>query len=207
VKTLRLAALGAVTLALAAAAPPASAGVLVETAQSCDAQSLSQPFARFGDFASYTPVPGGSFEDGSDAWALTGGGKVVSGNESFNVHSAADSRSLYLPAGATATSPAMCVGLTEPTLRWFQKSSGSLLGLTSAMTVEVLFEDSLGQTVALPIGAGILSTKWQPSLPAVITASLLPLLPDEKTAVAFRFRAVTGSWNVDDAYVDPYGRR
>jgi len=207
VKTLKVAAIGAVTLALVAGATPASAGVLVQTAQSCEAQSLSQPFARFGDFADYTPVPGGSFESGSQAWTLAGGARVVSGNEAFDVRSAADSKSLYLPAGASATSPAMCVGLTEPTLRWFHKSSGSLLGLTGAMTVEVLFEDSLGQVVALPIGAGLLGTSWQPSLPAVVTASLLPLLPDQKTAVAFRFRALSGSWNVDDVYVDPYGRR
>jgi len=207
VKTLKIAAIGAVTLALVAGATPASAGVLVQTAQSCDEQSLSQPFARFGDFANYTPVPGGSFESGSQAWTLAGGARVVSGNEAFNVRSAADSKSLYLPAGASATSPAMCVGLTEPTLRWFHKSSGSLLGLTGVMTVEVLFEDSLGQVVALPIGAGVLGTSWQPSLPAVVTASLLPLLPDQKTAVAFRFRALSGSWNLDDVYVDPYGRR
>jgi hypothetical protein len=29
----------------------------------------------------------------------------------------------------------------------------------------------------------------------------------EIVAVAFRFRAVTGTWNVDDVYVDPYQRR
>jgi hypothetical protein len=194
-------------MAMAGFAPTASAGLLVSTAESCDAQTFSQPFARFGDYASYTPVPGGSFESGAAAWSVTGGAKLVSGNETYYVRSKSDARSLYLPAGATATSPAMCVGLTEPTARWFQKQSGSLLGLTGAMTVEVLFENSLGQVVSLPIGAGLLGTGWQPSLPAVVTASLLPLLPDQKTAVAFRFRALTGNWNVDDVYVDPYGRR
>jgi hypothetical protein len=202
------AALATSTIAVIAALAPsaANAGLLVSTATSCDAQTFSRPFAQFGDLANYTLVPGGAFEAGQPAWSVTGGAKVVSGNESFKVRSAGDSRSLYLPQGATATSPAMCVGIEHPTARWFAKSSGSLLGLTGSMTVEVLFEDSLGQTVSLPIGAGVLSTSWQPSLPGVVSASLLPLLPGQKTAVAFRFGAVTGSWNVDDVYVDPYAK-
>jgi hypothetical protein len=195
--------------ATALATPAANAGLLVRSATSCDAHVLSTPFAAFGDLASYTPVPGGSFEAGAQPWALTGGAKVVAGNEPFHVNNAGDSRSLYLPAGATATSPAVCVGINEPTLRWFSKQSGGgLLGLslTNVMDVEVLFEDSLGMVHAVPIGAGLLSSRWQPSLPAVVVANLLPLLPGDTTAVAFRFRAITGAWNVDDVYVDPHTR-
>jgi hypothetical protein len=194
------------TAIVAAGAPAASAGVLVKTTTNCGSETYSQPFARFGDTNRYTPLPGGSFEPGDSAWTLSGGAKLVSGNESFAVRSTADRNSLYLPAGAVATSPAMCVGLDHPSIRWFAKQSGSLLGLTGSMTVEVLFEDSLGQVLALPIGAGLLSTSWQPSLPGIVTANLLPLLPGAKTPVAFRFRAVTGNWNVDDVYVDPIQR-
>lgn len=190
----------------AIAAPAANAGVLVSTAQSCDEQQFSSPFSRWGDNATYTPVPGGDFEAGSDAWTLSGGAKLVSGNESFKVGGSTDSRSLQIPAGGVATSPAMCVGLQEPTIRWFQKQA-SLLGLTGAMTVSVLTETSLGLVVETPVGAGLLGTSWSPSLTGVIVTNLLPLLPDDKTAVAFRFRAVTGTWTVDDVYVDPYQRR
>jgi hypothetical protein len=194
------------TAALVLAAPAANAGVLVQTATSCSSETLSQPFARFGDLSHYTLVPGGAFESGEPAWTVTGGARVATGNESFNVHGASDAHSLYIPQGGSATSPAMCVGIDHPTARWFAKSSGTLLGLTGSMTVSVLFEDSLGQVLELPIGAGLLSSSWQPSLPGVISASLLPLLPGQETAVAFRFRAVTGNWNVDDVYVDPYSR-
>jgi hypothetical protein len=197
---------GVIVALSAIAVPSADAGVLVKTAESCSAETLSTPFARFGDTNQYTPVPGGSFEAGAQAWTLTGGAKIVSGNESYFVRSSSDRNSLYLPAGATATSPSICVGLSEPSLRWFGKQSGSLLGITGAMTVSVLFEDSLGQVLEAPIGTGLLSTSWQPSVPALVTANLLPLLPGQKTAVAFRFRAVTGNWNVDDAYVDPFTR-
>jgi hypothetical protein len=197
----------AAVIALAAVmAPAANAGLLVQSAQGCATAPFSKPFSQFGDNFNYVPVPGGSFEPGSAGWATTGGARVVAGNESYYVRAASDSRSLYLPQGATATSPAICVGLTEPTVRWLAKSSGSLLGLTGAMTVEVLFEDSLGQVLALPVGAGLLSSRWQPSIPGVVIANLLPLLPGDQTPVAFRFRAVTGNWNVDDVYVDPFTR-
>jgi hypothetical protein len=205
-KVRTLVASGAILALAAVAAPAANAGLLVQSAQGCDTQQYSKPFAKFGDAFDYTPVPGGSFEKGSPAWTVTGGAKVVTGNEAFKVRSATDAYSMYIPQGGTATSPSMCVGIDHPTARWFAKSSGTLLGLTGSMTVSVLFESSLGQTLELPIGAGLLSSSWQPSLPGVISASLLPLLPGQHTAVAFRFRAVTGNWNVDDAYVDPFAR-
>lgn len=195
------------TTALAAiSAPAANAGLLVSSAESCDAQQLSNPFSAWGDNADYTPAPGGSFEPGQKAWTLSGGAKVVSGNEKYNVRSDSDSRSLSIPAGGVATSPSMCVGLSEPTIRWFQKQS-SLLGVTGSMTVSVLTETSLGVVTETPVGAGLLGTSWSPSLTGVVATNLLPLLPDDKTAVAFRFRAVAGTWNVDDVYVDPFARR
>jgi hypothetical protein len=196
----------ATTAVAAIAAPAASAGLLVTTAESCDTQHFSQPFSRWGDYSNYTPVPGGSFESGAKPWTLTGGAKVVSGNESYHVNSPTDSRALSLPAGSTATSPSMCVGLGEPTIRWFAKNS-SLLGLTGSMAVTVLTETSLGVVTETPVGAGLLSSSWNPSLPGVVVTNLLPLLPGDKTAVAFRFRPITGNWTVDDVYVDPYMKR
>jgi hypothetical protein len=197
---------GVVIAALAASATPASAGVLVSTARSCSQNVMSQPFSGFGDRAYYTSVPGGSFESGAPAWTLSGGAKIVSGNEPWRVGGSSQSRSLSLPPGATATSPAMCVGIGEPTLRYFAKSS-SLLGLTGAMTVEVLTETSLGLVVPVPLLPGVLTNSWKASLPTPVIANLLPLLPGEKTAVAFRFHAVTGTWGLDDVYVDPYKTR
>jgi hypothetical protein len=192
-------------LAIAAiAAPAADAGVLVASANGCPTQTLSKPFSQWGDGNSYFLAPGGAFESGDAAWTLGGGAKVVSGNEPYKVHEGDDSRSLYIPAGGVATSPTVCVGISEPSIRWFAKQQ-SLLNLTGAMTVEVGFESSLGVVVWAPVvGAGILNPTWNPSLPGIVEASLLPLLPGDKTPVQFRFRAVTGNWTVDDVYVDPY---
>ena len=199
-----LVAAGAAIAAFAASPTPASAGVLVSTARSCSQNVLSQPFSGFGDRAYYASVPGGSFESGAPAWTLSGGAKVVSGNEPWSVGGGA--RSLSLPAGATATSPAMCVGIGDPTLRYFAKAN-SLLGLTGAMTVEVLTETSLGLVVGVPLLPGVLTNSWKPSLTTPVVANLLPLLPGQKTAVAFRFHALIGNWGLDDVYVDPYKTR
>jgi hypothetical protein len=202
--------LAAILLTAAAAVVPASsaqAGVLVESATSCSSETLSQPFARWLDPARYTLVPGGAFEAGQPAWSVAGGASVVSGNETYFVHGAADSRSLRLPAGASATSPAMCVGLGEPTLRFFGKLSGG--GLLSSLRVEALVEDQLGLVKSVPLivlGGG--GASWSPTLPSLVVANLLPLLPGATTPVAFRFTPVgAGTWSVDDVYVDPWSSR
>ncbi len=63
--------------------------------------------------------------------------------------------------------------------------------------------------MALPIGAALAGThrSWQPTLPTVVVANLLPLLPGEQTPVAFRFTPVgSATWTIDDIYVDPKRR-
>jgi hypothetical protein len=194
--------------ALAFGAGTANAGVLVNSAGSCDDQSLSQPFAPWLDLASYTPLSGGDFESGAAGWALAGGSAVAGGNESNYVAGGADTKSLTVPSGGSATSPTMCVGIEHPTVRFFAKrNSGGLLGL-STMRVDVLFENNLGLVESLTIGVVTASSSWQPTLPMTVLASLLPLLPGEHTPVAFRFTSLLGgNWSIDDVQVDPYSRR
>src|SRR5690242_5282337 len=115
----------AAVVATCAFAAPAHAGVLTTTATNCDDSALTQPFARYGDRASYKSV--GSFEGGTGGWVLNGGAKVVAGNESAYVGGAGDAKSLLLPSGASATTPEVCVGLDEPTLRFFTRKNSGLL--------------------------------------------------------------------------------
>jgi len=186
---------------LAAGAPSASAGVLVASAPNCSPQPTSQPFARFGDSGLYQLAPGGAFESGSPSWSLSGGASVVSGNETYQVHGATDLRSVKLPPGASATSPVMCVGIEHPLARLFAKNNSALV---STLSVEVIFETSLGLKASLPIGVLLPSGQWKPSPKLLVLANLLPLLPGEHTPVQFRVRSVgLGTWWVDDFYVDP----
>ncbi|HVF77566.1 MAG TPA: hypothetical protein VNA28_04665 [Solirubrobacteraceae bacterium] len=189
---------------LAVGASTASAGVLVASAPSCDDQSLSKPFAPWLDYADYTPLPGGNFEGDMSNWSLSGGAAVANGNAPQHVGGADDASSLALPAGGSATSATLCVGLTHPTVRFFAKRRS---GMLSTLKVDVMFELFDGSVVTLPIGAVANGGNWQPTLPMLVVANLLPLLPGEHTPVAFRFTATGGNWSVDDVYVDPYYRK
>jgi len=190
-------------LAALATAPAANAGLLVASATNCEEQVLERPFARWLDPLSYHLIPDGGFEANAAGWDLSGGARVVAGNEPFYVHGAGESKSLSLPRGSVATSPVMCTGIHKPFMRFFAKSSAGLLSL-STLSVEVLFETSAGRVASLPVGVVLPNTKWQPTLPLPVLASLLPLLPGEQTPIAFRFRPLGGAtWTIDDVYLDP----
>ena len=200
----RLAVLAAVAIGTVAALPStASAGLLVESAPSCDPQPTSKPFARWGDNRNYMLAPGGSFEQGTPGWNLRGA-SVVSGNESYFVGGSSDRYSLRIDGGETATTPEICVGLEHPVVRLFARNNRLLL---SAMSVEVIATTSLGLKVAVPVGVVLPRSSWRPTPAYLVVANLLPLLPGDYTPVAFRFRAIgAGSWWIDDFYVDPRRR-
>src|SRR5438067_13310079 len=111
-------------LALVAFAAPAQANLLSILPGSCGSQQESQIFSRWGDNNNYFLLTGGSFE-GAQSWVRSGGAGSVAGNESFYVHGSADQNSLSLPAGSSATSPAVCTSIYNPTLRLFVRNTGS----------------------------------------------------------------------------------
>ena len=188
-------------------AAPASAGILTASERDCGDETLTQPFAQFGDRANYKLVRNGSFETGTGGWTLVGGAKVVSGNEPWKVGGSDDGKSLVLPAGSTAISPVSCVGLAEPTMRFFvKKNRAPLLGI-STLAVSVYVKTSLGVTVPVPVGVVLANGQWKPTPPMLIVANLLPLLPGDRTPVAFQFTPLLGDWQIDDVYVDPYRSR
>lgn len=195
------------TAALAAGASTANAGVLVASAPDCDAQSMQKTFLPWLDVADYTALSGGDFEGAGNGWSMTGGAAIGDGNEPYHVGSTDDAHSLSLPAGASATSPTICVGLSHPTVRFFAKrQSGGSLSLSS-VRVDVLFETSTGSVTSLPIGSAGNGGSWQPTSPMLVVANLLPLLPGERTPVAFRFTAEGADFSVDDVWVDPYSKK
>jgi hypothetical protein len=194
------------TIASAAFASTASAGLVTASATSCDDPQLEQPFARWGDNASYKALGDGGFEAGAQGWTLSGGAYVTSGNESYYVGGGEDRRSLVLPGGSRAVSPFTCVGLNEPTLRLFAKRR-SLLSTT--LLVEMQVQTSLGLSLWLPVLPGDLGgSSWHPTVAMPLVANLLTLSATDRTPVRFRFSPLLlGSWQIDDVYVDPYRMR
>src|SRR5918992_3251937 len=136
-----LIAAAAAVVAAMAFASTASAGILTASERDCGDETLSRPFAPWGDRANYKLVAGGDFEAAHAGWTLRRGAGRVGGNEPWKVGGASNDTSLRLPAGSTAISPVACVGLEEPTLRFFARKQRGLLS-TLAVTVHV--ETSLG---------------------------------------------------------------
>jgi hypothetical protein len=199
-KLTRFASLTAVVVGALAALPSTAGAVIVERAPSCEPQPTSQPFAKWGDRRDYVLAPDGSFEAGAAGWELRGA-SVVPGNESYYVGGRSHSKALKLDGGETATSPEICVGLEHPTIRLFTRNNRFLL---STLTVEVIVRTSVGLKLPVPIGLVLPHNPWKPSPSFLVVANLLPLLPNNYTPVAFRFRAIgAGSWWIDDFYVDP----
>lgn len=192
---------------LAAVPSAASAGVLVQSAPSCDNGATSQPFSQFGDDNDYFLAPAGSFEDGANGWTLNGG-RVVNDQEPWQVGGDDGTHALNIPAGRSVVSPTMCVGIEHPTMRFFaHRSGGGLLAATSQLLVTARVETSLGLVLEVPVGTLTTltnGTKWNKTPTQIVLASLLPLLPGEHTPIQFRFTAVgTSAWVIDDVFVDP----
>lgn len=182
--------------ASAALATSAEAGVVTRSATDCGDPELSQPFTRWLDSSYYKLVD--DFETGAGGWTLTGGARVVDGNAPQRE----GARSLLLPAGSTATTPPVCVGLDEPTLRYFSRQGS---GLVAPLTVTVQVQLSLGAWVTLPVGTDA-GGAWGPSPVHPVVANLLTLSRSDKTAIRFKFAPAGGSWQIDDVFVDPRNR-
>src|ERR1700739_3172575 len=122
-RSILLGATSALTLG-ALVAPVSQANPLSLLPGSCGNQAESQPFAPWGDFNYYTPVPGGTFVAGTP-WALSGGAALSPDSGTLVVAGVSDSKSLSLPAGSSAISPANCTSIYHPTVRAFVRNTGS----------------------------------------------------------------------------------
>jgi hypothetical protein len=186
----------AAALAWLAATPSSRASTLTS---SCTYGAASRPFVPWGDLASYRLVPGGSFEAGAPGWTLAGGARVVSGNESFYVHSTLDRSSLALPAGSSATTAPFCVSLVRPTIRLFVANGGSS---TSKLRVRVVFRGLLGVLGTFDGGTITARPSWNAS--PVMLATLNAPLGTKSAQFVFTPADSTGAWRIDDLYVDPW---
>jgi hypothetical protein len=151
----------------------------------CNSNALSQPFAPWGDSSSYELAPGGDFESSdfaSSPWTLTGGAQLVAGSEPYAATGTLGASSLSVPAGATALSPTTCVDAAYPTLRFFVGGSGSV-------ALSIVYDG-----VSIPTGV------------VVTTDSLLGLLSGGTAQVSLELTGLTGSPQVDDVFIDPWGR-
>ena len=191
--------------AFALAAPAANAGLISGIGNlllpTCG--TVSQPFAQFGDGHSYYPVPNNGLENGATGWSMGAGASVGSGNEPWYA-GGWGSHSLVLAPGATASTPATCISLLDPSVRAFARSNGA----DDALNVQVVFYGLTGNLLGVlnvadqqPDGF----STWQP------TGGVSSLLAVPVATTSFRIRftslAARGTWQVDDVFVDPWINR
>jgi hypothetical protein len=180
----------------------AHAGLIGTGAASYCDPTASQPFAP-ADTNAYTMMPGGSFEYGTPPWLLSGGAKIVSGNETSYLNSRTDSRSLYLPAGASAVTPTTCFALGDWHARFMLKNVGSSAG---SVHVQVIVPSLVGGLFSILDGGTVQAGgTWTPSPRIELLLSNVTSLLGTK-AVAFRFTAVGrgAAYQLDDVYLDPW---
>jgi hypothetical protein len=190
------------TMAILALFAAHVSGAAAGTTITCPGTS-STAFAQWGDQDQYVLAPNGDFEAANFAstggWTLTGGAAQVAGNESFAVHAKTDSNSLSLPAGATATTPSICVNVYDPTIRLFATGAAG-----SSLKVEVIATLSNGTVVTLPLAKLAPGMTWAPTPAIYFFANLLALRSANGTAnVQFRFTAAGNGVKIDDLFLDP----
>jgi hypothetical protein len=195
-------------IAAATAATALLLGAGVSSAQACSYVNAKQVYSPWQDSRNYVLAPDGGFESGASGWALRGGAHAVGGNESFYIHSAADGSSLALPAGSSATSPAVCVALDTPVFRLMARNGGdpsSRLLITASY--KVLGISAVQTKVLNVVQAG---NQWTPAQPMSVVLGLSTivgtLIPSSIQISATPLDNV-GDWQVDDLYVDPFSRR
>jgi hypothetical protein len=182
-----LAMAGVTTVLSVGIAQPATAATATTL---CPVPSLSQPFA--GDSRWYTLAPGESADNFTGTgWILTGGAKIVT----TKLPDGGTGSVLDLPAGSTATSPAMCVDNTYPLARMDTRTLGK------APDNSTKFYTQLVGSSALSGGMPVLGNPtWSVSPPDNVAGS-------GTAAEQVQFKFVAGSHAADlqvvNLYIDP----
>jgi hypothetical protein len=196
-RMLSLAAAGVAALALAG---PAQAA--------CSQPSSTPLFSAFGDSNSYFLAPDGGFEGGAASWLKT---SAFSVNDNEPWHVTGGSKGLLLSGGgSSATSPGMCVDLTNPSMRFFYKSNATGGVNSSYLMIEAILTSKIGTTSTI-LATVNSSSAWAPSpildLRGATNAHLYSGLTDNDTAtlkLRFTVMGSGASYSIDDVAVDPF---
>jgi hypothetical protein len=208
VKPLTVTLATAIALAVAAGslAGGARAGTVTLTNAGCAWPPLSQPFLPWADPGSYFLAPGGDFEGDMSGWTLSGGAAVVPGNESYDVGSLSDSKSLWLPTtSSSATTPTICVTALSPDLRLFALNHGANGHTDGQLALYLNFIGADGRPLEVKIAALRGGTSWLLSPPILFIQYISQPLMAGTAQISFTIKPNDnhGNWQIDDFYVDP----
>ncbi len=182
----------------------ARTGKLITSAE-CGYADPSQVFSAWGDDAGYSLAPQGDLST-TEGWTLNKQAAVVNDPNPFS----GAGQSLRLAKGAEVATPAMCVNLDNPTIRFFVKDVGG--NGKANLKVDVLYEDLDGHVKHLTIAKLKAGSEWQPSAIVPMYMNMLSQASASGvTAVAFEFKAEGLQKNetvsLSSIYVDPFQSR
>lgn len=180
----------------------AKAGKLTAAA-TCGYSDPSQVFGPWGDLAGYSLAPQGDFSDTSQ-WTFKNA-QVTQDPNPLGANALQ-----FVKGDSEAISPAMCVDLTNPTIRLMMKDTGG--NGKSNVKVDVLYEDLNGHVQHLTLAKLRARSDWSPTIAIPIAVNLLSMASaNGMTAVAFDFKVEGLQKNeaveLANLYVDPYCSR
>ena len=196
----RMVSLAAAGVAALALAGPAQAA--------CSQPSTTKAFAAFGDQNDYFAAPDGGFEAYASGW-LKSNTAIVYDNEPWKV--AGGTKALKLNGtGASATSPGFCIDLSNPTIRFFTKSTATGGVDSSWLMIEAIVTSQIGTTTTI-LSSVASHYGWTAtpitSLVGATNAHLYSGLPNNDTAtlkLRFTVMGSGASYTIDDVEVDPF---
>lgn len=171
----------------------------------CGYDDPAPVFAAWGDTAYYSLATQGDLA-ASDGWTLNKHATVVEGGDPFS----GAGYSLQLAKGAEAATPALCVTLDNPSIRFFVKDVGG--NGKANLKIDVLYEDLDGHVKHLTVAKLKAGTDWQPSAIVPMYMNMLAQASSSGvTAVAFQLKAEglqkDETLSISGLYVDPFQSR
>jgi hypothetical protein len=168
----------------------------------CAERAFSTVFASYNDTALYTLAPDGDFEAGADGWTLGDGATVADESSSIQLGAQLGAKSLELAAGASVTSPAICVERGFPGFRFAARSAaGERRGV---LRVQVLYGAGRKSKKSGRIKA---AADWKVTRKLSLAQGRFHIKRGESANVQLKFTASRGTVRMDDVYVDPRLRR
>lgn len=177
----------------------------------CPTQPTTKAFAKFGDQADYSVIPGGSFENPTGWTFITS--KLAFGNDGYNVIPGQRSAAIgggFAAGMATAISPKFCVDATHPYFRFMFRPMAAL----GALATFVIYRDSSGKLVRALLGSKVNTTVlpgyWRPSQLNPLSAEVPLLEPNGTATIQLAFVSPVSlngpSYYIDNILLDPYRR-
>jgi len=188
---------GAIALSMASVFAPSA----LAASPACPSVDTTQAFSRWGDHGQYTAVPGGSF-DADTGWSASGTAAIVDADNPFGL--AAGAGALRLGAGASMTSPPICIDRSYPHLRFVLRASEA----RAKLTLTVLFADAKGKVIDAQLAAYDAKPyrAWNVSRIVKLGAAVPRAADVRDIRLRFSVGGRSGAWLVDDVYLDPYKR-